>query len=41
MREQYLPKPTSAEWSSANPDDTGDAIRLGLELGAAVDLMDD
>ncbi|HWP62188.1 MAG TPA: FAD-dependent oxidoreductase [Candidatus Binatia bacterium] len=41
MREQYLPKPTSAEWSSANPDDTGDAIRLGMELGAATDLMDD
>ena len=41
MREQYLPHPTSAEWSAANPGDTGEAIRLGIEAGAAVDLMDD
>jgi 3-oxosteroid 1-dehydrogenase len=41
MREQYLPEPTRVEWTCANPDNTGDAIRMALELGAAVDLMDD
>ena len=41
MREKYLPGPTRAEWSCANPNNTGDAIRMGLELGAGVDLMDD
>jgi 3-oxosteroid 1-dehydrogenase len=41
MREQYLPDPTRVEWSCANPNNTGDAIRMGLELGADVDLMDD
>jgi 3-oxosteroid 1-dehydrogenase len=41
MREQYLPQPTSAGWSTAYEGNTGDAIRLGLEIGADVDLMDD
>jgi 3-oxosteroid 1-dehydrogenase len=41
MREKYLPKPTSAEWTSANPNNTGDIIDMGLEIGAAVDLMDE
>jgi 3-oxosteroid 1-dehydrogenase len=41
MREQYLPHPTSTEWSAANVGDTGDAIRLGMDAGAAFDLMDD
>lgn len=41
MREQYMPHPTNWEWSVANDGDTGDAIRMGLEIGAAVDLMDD
>ncbi len=41
MRDQYLPKPTNWEWSVANDGDTGDAIRMGMEIGAAVDLMDD
>jgi Succinate dehydrogenase/fumarate reductase, flavoprotein subunit len=41
MREEYLPQPTSADWSAANPGDTGEVIRLGMELGADVDLMDD
>jgi 3-oxosteroid 1-dehydrogenase len=41
MREKYLPHPTRAEWTCANPDNTGDAINMGLEAGAAVDLMDD
>lgn len=41
MREEYLPQPTSADWSAANPGDTGEAIRIGMDAGAAVDLMDD
>jgi len=41
MREQYLPKPTNANWSAANPANTGDAIRMGQAIGAALDLMDD
>jgi 3-oxosteroid 1-dehydrogenase len=41
MREQYQPAPTSTEWTSASPGNTGDAIRMGLELGAALDLMEE
>lgn len=41
MRTRYLPNPTQAEWTCANPDNTGDVISLGMDLGAAVDLMDD
>ncbi len=41
MRRQYLPHPTEVRWSLANPANTGDAIRLGMAYGAAVDLMDD
>ncbi|MFD1555696.1 FAD-dependent oxidoreductase [Paraburkholderia silviterrae] len=40
MREQYLPKPTRAEWSAAPPINTGDGIRAGLALGADTALMD-
>ena len=41
MRREYLPNPTDTRWSLANPANTGDAIRLGMAYGAAVDLMDD
>jgi len=41
MREKYLPQPSKAEWSSANPNNTGDIIEMGLEVGAAIDLMDE
>ncbi|MFQ5666398.1 MAG: FAD-binding protein [Candidatus Binatia bacterium] len=41
MRKRYLPNPTAAEWTTANPGNTGDIIRMGMALGAAVDLMDD
>ncbi len=41
MREKYLPNPTRAEWSCANPHNTGDAIGMAQQLGAAVDLMND
>jgi 3-oxosteroid 1-dehydrogenase len=41
MRKQYLPKPTKAEWTTASPGNTGDAIRMGMALGAEVEIMDD
>lgn len=41
MREKYQQSPITTEWTSANPANTGDAIRMGLELGAAVDLMEE
>jgi 3-oxosteroid 1-dehydrogenase len=41
MREKYLPSPTRAEWTCANPYNTGDVIQMGMKVGAGVDLMDD
>ncbi|MBW2713326.1 MAG: FAD-binding protein, partial [Deltaproteobacteria bacterium] len=41
MREEFLPKPVSTKWTSAAEGNTGDAIRMGMKIGAAVDLMDD
>jgi 3-oxosteroid 1-dehydrogenase len=39
-RRRYQP-PLEREWSMGSPENTGDGIRAGQELGAAVDLMDD
>jgi 3-oxosteroid 1-dehydrogenase len=41
MRKKYLPDPTDASWTTANPGNMGDAIKMGMELGAGIDLMDD
>jgi len=41
MRHQYQREPIGAEWTTGAPGNTGDGIRAGLELGAAVGLMDD
>jgi 3-oxosteroid 1-dehydrogenase len=41
MREQYQRPPIGTEWTLASPGNTGDAIRMGLELGAAIDLMEE
>lgn len=41
MRERYQSAPIGTEWTSASPGNTGDAVRMGLALGAATDLMDD
>jgi 3-oxosteroid 1-dehydrogenase len=41
MRKKYLPNPTSPDWSCGALSNTGDAINMGLKLGAAIDLMDD
>jgi 3-oxosteroid 1-dehydrogenase len=39
MREQYLPHPTSAQWTGAPPINHGDGIRAGLALGAKLGFM--
>lgn len=39
MRAKYLPSPTKAEWTTGSPASTGDAIRMGIELGAGIDWM--
>ncbi len=41
LREQYLPQPTRAGWSSASPTNTGDMLLAGLDVGAATHLMDE
>ena len=41
MRERYQQGPVDVHWSSAAQDNTGDAIRMGAEIGARLDLMDD
>ncbi|WP_250304926.1 FAD-dependent oxidoreductase [Streptomyces sp. A 4/2] len=40
LREKYLPAPTSADWTHASEGQTGDALLLGEELGAATGLLD-
>lgn len=40
MREQYLPKPTQADWTATPPGaNTGDAIRAGAAAGGSLHLM--
>jgi 3-oxosteroid 1-dehydrogenase len=41
LRQQNGPHPIGVDWTSAAPGDTGDAIRAGVEVGAATALMDD
>jgi 3-oxosteroid 1-dehydrogenase len=41
LREKYLPHPTDADWTCANPESQGDAIGLGQSVGARLDQMDD
>jgi 3-oxosteroid 1-dehydrogenase len=41
MRDKYLPQPSKAEWTSGSPASTGDAIRMGQAVGAALDLMEE
>ncbi|HET9731140.1 MAG TPA: FAD-dependent oxidoreductase [Acidimicrobiales bacterium] len=40
LRAKYLPA-VDHDWSMGAPTNTGDGIRLGEDLGAALDLMDD
>lgn len=41
MRANYGRQPASAEWTSANPGDTGEVLQAAIALNAAVDLMDE
>jgi len=41
MRRQYQRHPITTEWTAGSPSNTGDAIRLGRDAGAALDLMDE
>src|SRR5262249_13321185 len=39
MRDAFLPKPTSIEWTSGSPASQGDGIRMGRSIGAALEFM--
>ncbi|KAH6999317.1 3-oxosteroid 1-dehydrogenase [Ilyonectria destructans] len=39
MRDQYLQKPTDAGWSLTAPEDKGDGIKVGMDVGADITLM--
>lgn len=41
MRRKYLPTPTQANWSAANPTNTGDLHKACEKIGAALHLMDE
>ena len=41
MREKYQKHPIGTEWTAAAPGNTGEIIEMGMNAGAAVDLMDD
>jgi 3-oxosteroid 1-dehydrogenase len=41
MRKKYQQHPITVDWTVANETNTGDAINMGIETGAAIDLMDD
>jgi 3-oxosteroid 1-dehydrogenase len=40
MRKEFQRTPISDHWSSASPDNTGDAIRMAREAGAALEDME-
>lgn len=41
MRERYQRQPIGTDWTVGAKENTGDGIRAGERLGAALDLMDD
>jgi 3-oxosteroid 1-dehydrogenase len=41
MREQYQPKPATTKWTLSNPGDTGEVIKMAMDLGAKIDLMNE
>ncbi len=41
MRRKWQPSPIEVTWSAASLDNVGDGIRMGMEVGGAVDLMDE
>ncbi|KIV99041.1 uncharacterized protein PV09_09216 [Verruconis gallopava] len=41
MREKYQEHPITNAWTSASPNDLGDAISAAMDIGAATELLDD
>ncbi|MCR6031089.1 3-oxosteroid 1-dehydrogenase [Nocardioides sp. zg-579] len=41
LREKYLPRPTSVEWTTGSQNNTGAGLVAGMGAGASTDLMDD
>jgi len=41
LREKFLPQPTSRDWSTGAPSNTGGGLLAGTAAGAATDLLDD
>ena len=41
MRARHQHMPVHADWSMGSPENTGDAIRMGVEIGAATELMEE
>ncbi|MCP3710517.1 FAD-binding protein [Paraburkholderia sp. CNPSo 3274] len=41
MRRKYQPQPSSADWTNANPGDTGEILQAAIALGGAVDCMEE
>lgn len=41
MRAKYQRQPTSPDWNAGNPRNLGDGIRMGVEVGADLDMMDE
>ncbi len=40
LRGRFGPAPTRAQWTAANPGDTGELLETAMRLGAAVDNLD-
>ncbi|NRA43090.1 MAG: FAD-binding protein, partial [Pseudomonadales bacterium] len=40
LRDQYLPKPTNADWSAGSANNTGDAILAGMNIAVKTEHMD-
>lgn len=40
LRGRFGPAPTRAQWTAANPGDTGEVLETAMRLGAAVDNLD-
>jgi 3-oxosteroid 1-dehydrogenase len=41
MRSRYQRQPTDPSWNAGNPRNMGDGIRMGIEVGAQIDMMDE
>ena len=41
MRQQYQQHPISTNWTSGSPGNKGGGIQAGMEIGAAVEMMDE